>query len=325
MKQLEIIFLIITILIAGCHEKNTTYQKLIEADKLLDTEQYILAKNKLSTIKSTDLKNEEENAYYNLILANTLFGLNEKIYFDSAINISVNFYEKTKNTGKAARALYYKGMIMYENGIKGEGLACVKKSEIMASKTKDMPLLNKIYINLAHINIDTENYNTALYYAKKSLETAKLTGNKNMTAISLNKINVAFLKLYMIDSAAIYAKKIIPYIKYLRNDEKPAILTNISASLANIGEMEKAVMFAKKSLQIKETAHAYYMLGSIYSIKGESDKAWQLWNKATNTKELPLKAEVITWMAEMKKEQGEYAQAAELATEVNAIKDSIKK
>lgn len=324
MKRFKIFSFLIAIVLAGCSDKSKTYKTLIETDKLLDTEQYVSAKNKLSTIKSTDIKNEEESAYYNLLLTNTLFCLNEKIASDSAIDISINFYEKSKNAEKAARALYYKGMIMYENGFEEEGLKYVKRAEITALHSKSLPLLNKIYINLAYINIDTENYNTALYYAKKSLETAKLTENKNMTAISLNKINTAFLRLYMIDSAAIYAKKTIPYIKYLRKDEQPDVLTNISASLANIGETEQAVLYAKKSLQIKATAHAYYLLGSIYSMKGENDKAWQLWSKAANTEELPLKAEVKEWMAELKKEQGDYAQAAELSAEANAIKENIK-
>lgn len=78
MKRFKIFLFLIATVLAGCSDKSKTHKTLIETDKLLDTEQYVSAKNKLSTIKSTDIKNEEENAYYNLLLANTLFCLNEK-------------------------------------------------------------------------------------------------------------------------------------------------------------------------------------------------------------------------------------------------------
>lgn len=96
------------------------------------------------------------------------------------------------------------------------------------------------------------------------------------------------------------------------NEHIAEILTNISISFINKNMYDEAILYAKKSLEIKPNAHAYYIIGSIYFERGENRKAWQLLNDALNTNELELKAEVLLWMADLKKEEGKYKEASEL-------------
>lgn len=92
----------------------------------------------------------------------------------------------------------------------------------------------------------------------------------------------------------------------------------------NKGLYDEAIYYAKKSLEIKPNAHAYYIIGSIYFERGENGKAWQLLNDALNTNELEVKAEVLLWMADLKKEERKYKEASELEERALATKDSIK-
>ena len=319
-----ILCLILSVLIlTNCSNDNDTHEKLSEIERLLEKEKYELAMNNLSDINVKRLNNENK-AYYDLLMTQANFCLDKQTDSDSLINESIRFYEENNNKILLAKAYYYKGIVCYQRGNKSEGINLIKKAEHLAKGTSDLNFITKIYINLSFINIDTGNYQTGLSYAKKALQTARKANNKILVALSMNKINAAFNCMGKIDSCLVYSQKTIPYIKYLNKNDKLEVLTNISIGFVNKGLYDEAILYAKKSLEIKPNAHAYYIIGSIYFERGENRKAWQLLNDALNTNGLELKAEVLLWMADLKKEEGKYKEASELEERALATKDSIK-
>lgn len=319
-----ILCLILSVLIlTNCSNDNDTHEKLSEIERLLEKEKYELAMNNLSDINVKRL-NEENKAYYDLLMTQANFCLDKQTDSDSLINESIRFYEENNNKILLAKAYYYKGITCYQRGNKSEGINLIKKAEHLAKGTSDLNFITKIYINLSFINIDTGNYQTGLSYAKKALQTARKANNKILVALSMNKINAAFNCMGKIDSCLVYSQKTIPYIKHLNKNDKLEVLTNISIGFVNKGLYDEAILYAKKSLEIKPNAHAYYIIGSIYFERGENQKAWQLLNDALNTNGLELKAEVLLWMADLKKEEGKYKEASELEERALATKDSIK-
>ena len=319
-----ILCLILSVLIlTNCSNDNDTHEKLSEIERLLEKEKYELAMNNLSDINANRLNNENK-AYYDLLMTQANFCLDKQTDSDSLINESIRFYEENNNKILLAKAYYYKGITCYQRGNKSEGINLIKKAEHLAKGTSDLNFITKIYINLSFINIDTGNYQTGLSYAKKALQTARKANNKILVALSMNKINAAFNCMGKIDSCLVYSQKTIPYIKYLNKNDKLEVLTNISIGFVNKGLYDEAILYAKKSLEIKPNAHAYYIIGSIYFERGENQKAWQLLNDALNTNGLELKAEVLLWMADLKKEEGKYKEASELEERALATKDSIK-
>lgn len=319
-----ILCLILSVLIlTNCSNDNDTHEKLSEIERLLEKEKYELAMNNLSDINVKRL-NEENKAYYDLLMTQANFCLDKQTDSDSLINESIRFYEENNNKILLAKAYYYKGITCYQRGNKSEGINLIKKAEHLAKGTSDLNFITKIYINLSFINIDTGNYQTGLSYAKKALQTARKANNKILVALSMNKINAAFNCMGKIDSCLVYSQKTIPYIKYLNKNDKLEVLTNISIGFVNKGLYDEAILYAKKSLEIKPNAHAYYIIGSIYFERGENRKAWQLLNDALTTNGLELKAEVLLWMADLKKEEEKYKEASELEERALATKDSIK-
>lgn len=319
-----ILCLILSVLIlTNCSNDNDTHEKLSEIERLLEKEKYELAMNNLSDINANRLNNENK-AYYDLLMTQANFCLDKQTDSDSLINESIRFYEENNNKILLAKAYYYKGITCYQRGNKSEGINLIKKAEHLAKGASDLNFITKIYINLSFINIDTGNYQTGLSYAKKALQTARKANNKILIALSMNKINAAFNCMGKIDSCLVYSQKTIPYIKYLNKNDKLEVLTNISIGFVNKGLYDEAILYAKKSLEIKPNAHAYYIIGSIYFERGENRKAWQLLNDALNTNGLELKAEVLLWMADLKKEEGKYKEASELEERALATKDSIK-
>lgn len=319
-----ILCLILSVLIlTNCSNDNDTHEKLSEIERLIEKEKYELAMNNLSDINVKRL-NEENKAYYDLLMTQANFCLDKQTDSDSLINESIRFYEENNNKILLAKAYYYKGITCYQRGNKSEGINLIKKAEHLSNGTSDLNFITKIYINLSFINIDTGNYQTGLNYARRALQTAQKANNKILIALSMNKINAAFNCMGKIDSCLVYSQKTIPYIKYLNKNDKLEVLTNISIGFVNKGLYDEAILYAKKSLEIKPNAHAYYIIGSIYFERGENRKAWQLLNDALTTNGLELKAEVLLWMADLKKEEGKYKEASELEERALATKDSIK-
>lgn len=319
---LTIIFLIITI--TACQRHSNVYDCLVNADSLIDKNKDSAAIRQLLTINKSDLKTDEERAYYGLLHDMATYRLMFPVESDSGITYSVAYYRKTANKYNLARALYYKGMISFRNNNINVALTCLKEAEHLALKVNDAKLLSRIYANLGAINTTIGNQNTALHYEKKALALAEKRKDWALTCLILDKIGNICTSLNMLDSGAYYTEKSIPLVKYLREEEKVDVLTDISAEFSNQGKLSKAEKYAKMSLSIKPTSYAYYILGNIYLAQEKESEAFVLWDKAMSKGSPEVKAEMMSWMADIKKEQGEYREAAELMTKSKAMKDSIE-
>lgn len=123
---LTIIFLIVAI--TACQRHSNVYMALVQADTLLAKEENDSALRQLLKIDTAMITSESDRAYYNLLYTNTLFRLQLPVNSDSAIDISIKYYEKSQDKSKLARSLYYKGMTIYErNGDIKKVIECVKK------------------------------------------------------------------------------------------------------------------------------------------------------------------------------------------------------
>lgn len=319
---LTIIFLIV--IIAACQRHGNVYDRLVNADSLIDKNKDSAAIRQLLTINKSDLKTDEERAYYGLLHDMATYRFMFPVESDSGITYSVAYYRKTANKYNLARALYYKGMISFRNNNINVALTCLKEAEHLALKVNDAKLLSRVYANLGAINTTIGNQNTALHYEKKALALAEKRKDWALTCLILDKIGNICTSLNMLDSGAYYTEKSIPLVKYLRDEEKVDVLTDISAEFSNQGKLGKAEKYAKMSLSIKPTPYAYYILGSIYIEQGKESEAFELWNRAMSKGSPIVRAEVMSCMADVKKEQGEYREAAELIAKSKAMKDSIE-
>lgn len=325
MKNIIILLFLIVTVFTGCKNDSPIYARLEKADRLLTKEENDSALEKLMSIDVNSITEDEDRAYYYLLRTETFYRLQLPTYSDTAINASIKYYQKSNNKRNLARALYYKGMMASGRGDIKEAARYVKEAEIIAENIGTTSLLNYISINLSTINSRAGNYHTALQYAKKSLEIAEMQKDQSMICLSFEKISNAYSDLEQHDSALYYAIKAIPYIKYLTKEEKADVLSNIAASYFNQKMLAEAELYIKQSMAVEPTPYAYYILGSIYIEQGKSAEAAALWDKAMSTGSPEIRAEAMLWTADMKKEAGEYREAAELMAKAEAINDSISK
>lgn len=325
MKNIIILLFLIVTVFTGCKNDSPIYTRLEKVDRLLTKEENDSALECLMSIDANSIKAYKDRAYYFLLFTETLYRLQLPTYSDTAINASIKYYRQSNNKRNLARALYYKGMMASGRGDIKETIRYVKEAEIIAENVGTTSLLNYIYINLSTINSRVGNHNTALTYAKKSLEIAERQKDQSMICLSFEKISNAFAGIEQHDSALFYAKKAIPYIKHLSKEERATVLSNISASYFNQGQVAEAERYIKQSMAVEPTPYAYYILGSIYIEQGKSAEAAALWDKAMSTGSPEIRAEAMLWTADMKKEAGEYREAAELMAKAEALNDSISK
>lgn len=304
MKNIIILLFLIVTVFAGCKNDSPIYTRLEKVDRLLTKEENDSALERLMSIDVNSITEDKDRAYYFLLFTETLYRLQLPTYSDTAINASIKYYRQSNNKRNLARALYYKGMMASGRGDIKETVRYVKEAEIIAGNVGTTSLLNYIYINLSTINSRVGNYNTALTYAKKSLEIAKRQKDQSMICLSFEKISNAFAGIEQHDSALFYAKKAIPYIKHLSKEERATVLSNISASYFNQGQVAEAERYIKQSMAVEPTPYAYYILGSIYIEQGKSAEATALWDKAMSTGSPEIRAETMLWTADMKKEAG---------------------
>lgn len=322
MKNTVILFLVI--LFFGCTEKGQLNQRLVEIDTLLLREKPDSAKLLLDKIPSSSLQSDEEKAYYYMLLTHTKYWLYEPIKSDSLINFSVDYYSKTRDEKKLARSIYYRGMVLSGQGKSEDCIKDLKEAEALAEKNKDMLLCGKIYSNLSYINAEIGNYLKALSYVKKQLALAVEMDNKQNLADAYNRFSVVYTSLDNLDSALVYAYKSKEYIKYVDDTKKVNILTNLSVCYSNVKNYREAERYALQALKIKEEAHTYYMLGSIYIAQGKEQEAWNAWMKALNTHKIGLKIDVFDYIVEYKKLKGEHKEATRWNDSLLLYQDSLK-
>lgn len=165
-KALFYIFLL-TVVAIGC-TTNKTEGKLRTVDSLLAEGNFSSALTELNKIKASDLKEDENRAYYNLLRTQTLYSLYKPIPNDSMIDESIKFYEKHPDGDKVARAYYYKGELTCLRGENSKGIIFTKKAEQMANKKNNI-LQHHICEALMYYNCQVHEYELSLNYAKKAV------------------------------------------------------------------------------------------------------------------------------------------------------------
>lgn len=140
----------------------------------------------------------------------------------------------------------------------------------------------------------------------------------------MNRLAVIYDELGILDSSDYYITGALNYTKFLPKQLKANFYANTGAYYYNSNKPDSAEKYILMSIKAKPTAMANYILGVIYMEKGRKAEAWKLCEKAAADGDFDIKAEVLAWMSDVKKEQGEYKEAMKLAERSKAAEDSMK-
>lgn len=323
-KYYFVVTFVLIFILAGCGN-SSCYDKLKEVDSLSEIELNDSAQKVLNIIEQTyKIKDGRDRAYYSLLKYQLQF---RRQYYDKNLSVdnnlidySIAYYTKHYDSHKFALSYYLKSRMSEDK----DAIIYLKKAEIASQKTSDYYLKMRIYNQLICININNEDYDTALKYGLKAIKDSCNIKNKETLLWCFINLSVTYGNLGYPDSAAIYINKCLPHVENVSNEQKMKIYINAAAILEDTDTI-KAKEYALKSLEIRKSNNAYQILAKI----ARDNKDYKL-SEAYLTEALKYspsidwEAFILHELSQTKTLLGKHEEAARISKEVIRLRDSVE-
>ncbi len=321
LKAFPFICLLIIGTFTGCNHQSIS-DRLAAIDSLVAEERHDSAWYLLKYIDESQMENAEDKAHYQLLRYQTSYVTGKPLPPDNILDNALAYYQETQNAEKLADCYYYKAFKISEGRDFQKSIVYFKQAEKYAKIANHVQQLFKAGEAISIINNMCGNFDLSLNYGKYILNLSKRTNRKDWMAYSYNRIGLAYINLGKEDSALYYFNKITPYIKYIREEDWPYFLSNLSlAYIDNNPAKSKELLL--ESLSYKELSGTLEQLAFIHYQEGNHDEAYRLWKRAITINDLTPKDDIIHNLLEYDIEHGKTDKVCERVNEIIAIKDSI--
>ena len=276
----------------------------------------------LSTIQDVNDLSEKDRAMYYLLLTEAQNKTYVKPTSDSLITIAVEFFDKTEDWGRKAKAWYYRGRI---NQDLGDALHA----------QDDYILIGRIYSSIGMLYTYQNVYEKALPYQRKALDRFALMQDSVGISYVLRDIGRTFTALEKKDSAIAYYEQAL-LVCSSRN--KPLVYGELASLYIDKGEYLKSYKYIQKVLSSPSKKvlldPTYLTLGKLFHKTNQIDSAYFYLRLCTNSPIIKTRAGAFYYLAQLeleKKHWKNYAinqiQYEELRDSINLIKqtESIRK
>ena len=280
----------------------------------------------LEQIENKENLSRKDKAHYYLLLTEA----EDKTYVthttDSLISIAADYYEKTDDLGRKAKAWYYKGRINQDLGHPLKAQEYYLKALRDEEKIEDHALLGRIHNHIGMLYAYQKVYEKALPFQKKAVENFHLLSDSTGQVFALRDLGRTFLMLGHQDSASICNQKAIAL---MRKRIIPSVYTELAGFYIDRQRLEEAHGLLRTSLQNVAKPQAkypvYLVLGELYKKSGQIDSACFYLQACINSAPLPeTRAGGLFHLKEIALEKGQWEQAALLSKQYELLKDSIE-
>ena len=280
----------------------------------------------LEQIENKENLSRKDKAHYYLLLTEA----EDKTYVthttDSLISIAADYYEKTDDLGRKAKAWYYKGRINQDLGHPLKAQEYYLKALRDEEKIEDHALLGRIHNHIGMLYAYQKVYEKALPFQKKAVENFHLLSDSTGQVFALRDLGRTFLMLGLQDSSIICNQKAIAL---MRKRIIPSVYTELAGFYIDRQRLEEAHGLLRTSLQNVAKPQAkypvYLVLGELYKKSGQIDSACFYLQACINSAPLPeTRAGGLFHLKEIALEKGQWEQAALLSKQYELLKDSIE-
>lgn len=310
-----------TLSLCGCGYQSIT-QKLSAIDSLVNDDNYDSAYYEVRKINTESINSPEDSAHYYLLLYRTSMLIGSACLPDSLIDYSISYYDKADNGEKLCDAYYYKAVAEVNKGKYNQAIVLSKQAEEWAKQINKPGELLKISELIAYINGVYGNNDLQLQYAKQSLKYAMEIGKKNWIVMSYCRICEAYQAQEKIDSALMYADKIMENIHHADTTNIPYFLNTIGYAYLQ-KDPKKAKRYFEQSLSHKPLTRTLENLAYIYYIEGNEEKAYKLWKQAMVTEDNAPKDRILFNILQYDLEHHNIMDVSKQIYDIYAIKDSL--
>ena len=323
----RIVFFCIALLtllsIAGC--SNGYRQQLNAINQQIEKGESDSALHQLSALEHRHLS-DEDRALCHLLIVKTMYRLYRVLPTDSLINNSIATFRFLGNDSLLADAYYYKAA-MASDREKDKGyikvMGCLRAAERIAVQHHYVELEKKIYDRASNYNIVAEEYEKALYYAKKQQALVSMLNDNYFKAYATDQLLKAYFMLGEKDSVRKYHRQCWNMRKYIPAEEMPDYLNDLYVTMELI-DRDRAIACFEDLIRKYPSALYQGNLACLYDKAGQRAKADSLWGQALRTGSLFAKSGVLIDMIHRKQADGLYQEAMKAQGMLNAVNDSLE-
>ena len=289
----------------------------------------------LSTIQDVNDLSEKDRAMYYLLLTEAQNKTYVKPTSDSLIAISTQYFDKTEDWGRKAKAWYYRGRINQDLGDALHAQDYYLKALQDENQINDYILIGRIYSSIGMLYTYQNVYEKALPYQRKALDRFALMQDSVGISYVLRDIGRTFTALEKKDSAIAYYEQAL-LVCSSRN--KPLVYGELASLYIDKGEYLKSYKYIQKVLSSPSKKvlldPTYLTLGKLFHKTNQIDSAYFYLRLCTNSPIIKTRAGAFYYLARLeleKKHWKNYAinqiQYEELRDSINLIKqtESIRK
>ena len=284
----------------------------------------------LEQIPPSLLNTEKEQALYHLLMTQARYKLYQPIADTEPIDQSIRYFEKTEDRLHLAAAYYYKGVVVYDLSRNDEAVAYLKKAEELvgdqgtktetALESGEELLRNKIFEEMHHINLHSENLQLALSYSRRFLLSSLLLDNQELVCRAYDDIALDFSRLEIPDSTRKYRELCLNLMRRMKRQD-PYYFANYANDLIEVGDYAEAKEWLQKAMTLKPMANQYVMAGIIAQKEGDTLAARRNWEKAITFGDLRFTMRAYRLLSRLSADRGDYRQAFRLMQQADSIKD----
>lgn len=314
-------------LLAGCGGGEADNKRLKSVEELLDSGRVDTTCVELDGIRSGDLRNGSDSAYYFLLKAQADYRAYRPVGSLSGIDFSIRHYENGGNGTKLrlSASLFYKSALLYSQGKVREGVVCLERARQIADQTQDAVLRHKIYEQFTVVNEQAGDFRSALHYGKLSIDESKRAYRNDWLAHTYNNMAFVYNQLNLQDSAAWCLKQSMELLPKIPEKNRPFIMANLGSFLLQTDTV-MARKYLEESLKIMPTSAAYANLGTLSAQHGDTAQATQMWKKALDTApDTQTEVAILRSILAYREKLGEWQGATMAAKRLLQLADSVER
>ena len=280
----------------------------------------------LSTIQDVNDLSEKDRAMYYLLLTEAQNKTYVKPTSDSLIAISTEYFDKTEDWGRKAKAWYYRGRVNQDLGDALHAQDYYLKALRNSDKVLDYVLLGRISYSLGMLYTYQNVYEKAIPFQKKALDYFREVQDSIGQSFVLRDIGRTYTSLSKLDSACFFYEYAL---NYANNLSKPSIFSELGNVCMDLGDYKKAYDFLQLSLEYSTDVSllypTYLTLGDLFSRIGPIDSAYVYLEMCKESHSCSTQAGAYYYLAKLEKEQKHWKNYAMFQEVYEQLRDSTNK
>ncbi len=241
------------------------YRKISNQNLTIKEINNLIVSYKDSLIIASNKNNTKKLAFYNLIISKLYYKLEN---YDNSIAFgkeALKNYKILKDTFFIMSSLVNMGAIYGQSDEQEIALDYFKQIEAFAKASNDSMVLSYNYIDMGTASLDKDP-TKSLYYFKKAEEYCSSQTDKEsfLFYLTINRANTYFYMENYEKAKELYLKiyNVIDSTHFFYN----SLCTNIGLAYFKLNNIDSALYYTNKALQIKQGMHNFNNMASTYSL-----------------------------------------------------------